>query len=71
MLLSSTIMALLEMLGDGKWHAIKELFQQSGIADYKVHGIVEFLSRFDFAVVDESNEKVKISRDFQEFLRLT
>ena len=71
MLLSSEIAVLLEILGDGKWHGLTELQQQAGLAEYKVHGITEFLCRFDFAVVDEANKKVKVKRDFQEFLMRT
>jgi hypothetical protein len=71
MLLGSEIALLLEILGDGKWHELAELQQQAGLAEYKVHGIAEFLCRFDFAVVDEANKKVKVNRDFQKFLART
>jgi hypothetical protein len=71
MLLSPEIALLLEILGDGKWHELAELQQQAGLAEYKVHGIAEFLCRFDFAVVDETHKKVKVNRDFQEFLTRT
>lgn len=71
MLLGAEIALLLEILGDGKWHELAELQQQAGLAEYKVHGIAEFLCRFDFAVVDETNKKVKVNRDFQEFLTRT
>ena len=70
-LLGSEIAVLLEILGDGKWHGLTELPRQAGLAEYKVHGITGFLCRFDFAVVDETNKKVKIKRDFQEFLMRT
>jgi hypothetical protein len=68
MLLGSEIVVLLEILGDGKWHGLAELQQQAGLAEYKVQGIADFLCRFDFAVVDEANRKVRVNRDFQEFL---
>jgi DNA-binding IclR family transcriptional regulator len=71
MLLGSEIALLLEILGDGKWHGLAELQRQAGLAEYKVHGIAEFLCRFDFAVVDEAYRKVKVKRDFQEFLMRT
>jgi DNA-binding IclR family transcriptional regulator len=70
-LLGSEIAVLLEILGDGRWHGLAELQRQVGLAEYKVQGIAAFLSRFDFAVVDEANEKVRISRGFQEFLART
>lgn len=68
MLLGSEIALLLEILGDGRWHGLAELQRQAGLAEYKVHGIAEFLCKFDFAVVDEANNRVKVTRDFREFL---
>ena len=68
MLLSPVIAALLEILGDGKWHSLTELQQKIGVASYKVKGVATLLGRFDFAVVDEAKEKVKISKNFQKFL---
>ena len=71
MFMASEIAMILEILGDGKWHGLAELQQQVGIAEHKVQGIAAFLCRFDFAVVDEANRKVKVNRDFQEFLART
>jgi DNA-binding IclR family transcriptional regulator len=71
MILGSQLVALLEMLGDGKWHRLAELQQQVGLDAYKVQGIAEFLCRFGFAVVDEVNRQVRVSRDFKEFLART
>jgi hypothetical protein len=71
MLVVSEIAVLLEILGDGKWHGLTELQQQAGLAEYKVQGITGFLCRFDFAVVDEANNRVKVKREFQEFLMRT
>jgi DNA-binding IclR family transcriptional regulator len=71
MLLGSEIALLLEILSDGKWHGLAELQQQAGLAEYKVHGIADFLCRFEFAVVDEASRKVRVNRDFQEFLMRT
>jgi len=69
--LSLEIAVLLEILGDGEWHGLAELQQQAGLAEHKLQGIAEFLCRFDFAVADEANKRVKISRDFREFLART
>ena len=66
--MGSEVAVVLEILGDGEWHGLAELQRQAGLAEYKVHGIAEFLCRFDFAVVDEANNRVKVKRDFKEFL---
>ena len=67
----SEVAALLEILGDGEWHGLAELQQQVGLAERKMRGLAEFLCTFDFAVVDEVNRRVKVSRDFREFLART
>ncbi len=69
--MGSTITVLLDMLGDGQWHNLAELQRQARLAGYKVQSVAAFLCRFDFAVIDETNEKVKVSRDFQDFLTRT
>jgi DNA-binding IclR family transcriptional regulator len=66
-LLGSETAALLDILGDEKWHLLAELQEQIGIAAHKVQRITAFLSMFDFAVVDETDEKVKITRDLRIF----
>jgi hypothetical protein len=66
--LSSEVAALLEILGDGEWHGLAELQQQVGLVERKMLGIAAFLCAFDFAVVDEVNSRVRVNRDFREFL---
>jgi DNA-binding IclR family transcriptional regulator len=68
-LLGSEIAALLEILADEKWHLLAELQEQIGMAAYKMQRITAFLSMFGFAVVDETNERVKISKIFKNFWR--
>ncbi len=68
MSLGSEIAVLLEILGDGEWHGLAELQQQAGLVKHKMQGIAAFLYRFDFAVVDEANKRVKLNRDFRKFL---
>jgi hypothetical protein len=69
--MGSEVAVLLGILGDGKWHGLAELQHEMGMAEYKVQEIAAFLSRFDFAVVDEANRKVKVNRDFQKLLART
>jgi hypothetical protein len=67
----SEVAALLEILGDGEWHGLAELQQQVGLAEHEMLGVAEFLCKCDFAVVDEANCRVKVNRDFREFLART
>lgn len=67
----SEVALLLEILSDGEWHGLAELQQHVGLAERKTQGIAAFLCTFDFAVVDEANSRVKVNRDFREFLART
>jgi 6-pyruvoyl-tetrahydropterin synthase len=68
MLIESKIAGFLEILSDGKWHWIEELQQQMGMDVNEVQEIAMFLNKYDFAMVNDENKKVKINRDFQKFL---
>jgi len=70
-LMESKISMILEILSDGKWHEIEELQQRIALDEYKVQEIATFLNKYDFAMIDGANRKVKISRDFQRFLAQT
>jgi hypothetical protein len=65
---SSEVSTLLDILGDGEWHGLAELQRRVGLVEHKMREIAAFLCRFDFAVVDEVNRRVKVNRDFREFL---
>lgn len=62
------IAGILDILSDGKWHVMKELQQQMDMDESEVQKIAAFLNKYDFATVDDANKKVKISKDFHEFL---
>lgn len=66
--MGSRIAGILEILGDGRWHGIEELQQQANIDHYEMQKIAAFLSKYDLAMVDNANKKVKINRDFQKLL---
>jgi hypothetical protein len=70
-LVVSRIAVILEILSDGKWHWIEEVRREIGMDAYEVQEIATFLDRYDFAVVDDANKKVRINRDFQKFLAHT
>ena len=62
---------ILEILGDGKWHGIKELQQRLDLNERKVQEITVFLNKYDFVKIDKEHEKVKINRNFQKLLAQT
>jgi hypothetical protein len=64
-------MMILEILGDGEWHGIEELQQRMKLNEYEIQQVATFLSKYEFAKVDDVNKKVKINRNFQKFLAKT
>jgi DNA-binding IclR family transcriptional regulator len=64
----SKITMILEMLGDGKWHGIKELQLRLGLNELKVQEITMFLNKYDFVKIDKKQGKVKLNRNFQKLL---
>jgi DNA-binding IclR family transcriptional regulator len=66
--LPSRIAGILDILSDGKWHGIEELQQQMDMDESEVQKIAAFLNKYDFTTVDDANKKVKINKNFHEFL---
>ncbi|MFB3889470.1 MAG: hypothetical protein ACE14S_08255 [Candidatus Bathyarchaeia archaeon] len=67
----SRLSIMLEVLRDGEWHAIDELQQLTNLNEDQVREIAAFLYEYDLARMDLENEKIRISRMFQEFLSQT
>ena len=70
-LMGSKIETILEILSDGKWHGIEELQQRMELDEHKIREIATFLSKYNFAMIDGANKKVRINRDLQKFLAQT
>jgi len=59
---------ILETLGDGKWHPIKEIQQKTKLDDNQIHQVIEFLERYYFISVDKMTKKVMLDKTVQKFL---
>lgn len=66
--MTSKITIVLEVLGDGKWHGIEEMRQQTDLTSEEMTEIAEFLGKYGFAEIDDANSKVKINRAFKKIL---
>ena len=64
----SKVMAILELLSDGKWHGVEDLLVKTGLNEQKFQEITLFLSKYDFVQFDEEKQRVKINRDFRKLL---
>ncbi len=67
----SKITMILEMLGDGKWHEIKELQLRLGLNEREVQEVTTFLNKYDFVKFNKEHGKVKANRNFQKLLAQT
>ncbi len=57
---------LLEIIGDGKWHEIAQVKCMTDLTDSERLEITDFLGMYDFAKIDESRTRIKLSKDFQK-----
>ncbi len=57
---------LLEIIGDGKWHEIAKIKCLADLTESELHEITDFLGVYDFAEVDQTNGRIKITKDFQK-----
>lgn len=58
----------LELLSDGKWHAIAEIINESGTDRKEWKRIMDFLREYNFIVVDEERKCVKLKREAEKLL---
>ena len=57
---------LLEIIGDGKWHEIAQVGCSADLTDAELHEIKNFLGTYDFAEIDETKGRIKLTKDFQK-----
>ena len=66
--MTSKISIVLGVLGDGKWHNLGDIRQQTYLASEEMMEIADFLAKYGFAEVDNSNQRVKINPAFKRIL---
>ncbi len=59
---------ILEVLGDGKWHGIEDMRQQTDLTPEEMAEIAAFLGKYGFAEIDDAKGKLKINRAFKKIL---
>lgn len=60
---------ILDTLGNGEWHPIKEVAQKTRVSEVRVELISNFLAAYDFLEFDRVSKKIKLSPQLQRFLR--
>ena len=59
------------MLGDGQWHLLIEIQRKSKIDKNQVSKLVKFLREYDFIIVDEKSQRIRLEETVQRFLAQT
>ncbi len=67
-LASSKIAKVLEILNDEQWHTLKEIQEKTQLNKSQVQHTIRFLKEYNFIIVDEEKEEIKIEKDVQRFL---
>lgn len=64
-----TIDLLLELLDDRKtWCTIDEIADKASLSRLEASGIIKFLTRYKFILLDKQGRKAKVTKDIHEFL---
>ena len=58
----------LEILIDGKWHALKEIKQKTKLNKNQIQQVIEFLERYGFISVDKMAGKIRLAKSVEKFL---
>jgi DNA-binding IclR family transcriptional regulator len=58
----------LEILVDGKWHALKEIKQKTELNKNQIKQVIEFLERYGFISVDKMARKIRLDKSVEKFL---
>lgn len=55
----------LEILKDGKWHSLDAVINELRLPKKMVERIIRFLAEFEFIMLDDEKQRVKIDNELQ------
>jgi len=58
----------LEILIDGKWHALKEVKEKTKLNKNQIQQVIDFLERYGFISVDKMARKIRLDKSVEKFL---
>jgi DNA-binding IclR family transcriptional regulator len=61
----------LELLDDGKWHAISEIQRKTELDEITLREIIAFLKEYNFVTANDAKDKIRVNNDYKEFLTET
>jgi hypothetical protein len=62
------IAGVLEMLSDGKWHALQTIRGKMKLNEDQSQQIALFLEEYEFVTFDQTKTKIRIKEDVRKFL---
>ena len=60
---------VLQLLENGEWQYIKDIPKLTNLNSNKVEHITEFLAKYNFVKIDETNQRIKLDRTTTAFLK--
>jgi len=60
---------IFELLEDGKWHSLNEIAGKSGLHEFKLEIITNFLAEYDFIELDKAKRKTRLAASVADFLK--
>ena len=60
---------ILRILENGEWHHLKDLEEKTRLTPHKVKHITNFLAKYNFVTLDETEQKVKLDLPTMKFLK--
>lgn len=60
---------IFDLLEDGKWHSFTEITDKSGLHEFKLEIIANFLAEYDFVRLDKARRKARLTVSTIDFLK--
>ena len=60
---------ILQILENGEWHNLKDMEEKTQLTEHKVKHITNFLAKYNFVQLDETEQKVKLALPTMKFLK--
>jgi len=60
---------IFDLLEDGKWHSLTEMTDKSGVHEFKLEIVTNFLAEYDFIELDKTKRKAKLAMSVVDFLK--
>lgn len=63
------INVIFNMLEDGEWHSLTEITDKSGLHEFKLEIVTNFLAEYDFIELDKTKRNVRLAVSVVDFLK--